>query len=389
MIDLETIKRESKIIREKIECPSSDEELISLAYDSFDIESLIMVLENKPIEQTPSLDDFFDYVMLHDEKITETFLSELYENSEFYEAQAHNVLTRFSLENFGIDSPQETNERIFTEKETLEIIRTFLNSYDEKLDKLFMNMRENGQIGTISNFNLSKGIDGKCFWINSLNKTYILSGEKYNTLSTMSLLIHELGHAYEFNLLTGKSLESRQGIYATLHTEVTSTFFENAFNEFLRENEIKKIEVFNIKERYLKLLFEQFYQAYFVFHSKNFTNGTYFVKVRSGEYRKILKKIIHEFGYDIDLIDHEFNINSLLSYGNSMLTSLKLYEIYKDNPSFFKKEFDRIILSYGIEKNPSIYNCLGISDEDMCEATILESEFEKQKHLALSLGIKK
>ena len=269
-MDANLIKKEVEIVRERIENAKSDEERISLAYDSFDIESLLMVLENKPIEMTPSLDKYFEFVIGHDSRMTSSFLEELYANKEFYEAQAHNVLTRFSLEKFDIHEQTKIEPEVFSEKESLELIRSFLSSYDDKADNLFMTMLSNGQIGSIKDFNLSDGIDGKCFWINSLGKTYILSGEEYNTLSNMSLLMHELGHAYEFYLLTGKSLEARQGIYATLHTEVTSNFFENAFNEFLRKNGINSMEVYRIKERYLKLLFEQFYQMYIAFRSKKF-----------------------------------------------------------------------------------------------------------------------
>ena len=388
-MDANLIKKEVEIVREKIEKAKSDEERISLAYDSFDIEALLMVLENKPIEMTPSLDKYFDFVIGHDSRITSTFLEELYVNREFYEAQAHNVLTRFSLEKFDIHEQTKIEPQVFSEKESLELIRSFLSSYDDKADKLFMTMLSNGQIGSIKDFNLSDGIDGKCFWINSLGKTYILSGEEYNTLGNMSLLMHEMGHAYEFYLLTGKSLEARQGIYATLHTEVTSNFFENAFNEFLRKNGINPMEVYRMKERYLKLLFEQFYQMYIAFRSKKFINGTYFVKTNLMAYKKASKSIRKEFGYYIDLINREFNVNSLLAYGNSMLTSVALYDFFQNDPAFFKRNFEQIIKMYGVRKDPGIYSFFGLSDEDMCEATMLVSEFEKQKTLGLSLGIKK
>jgi len=389
MIDVSLVKKEVELVREKVESATTDVDRISLAYDSFDIESLLMVLENKPIEMTPSLDKYFDFVIEHDDVITKIFLAELYGNREFYEAQAHNVLTRFSLEEFDVLGQTKFDSQKFSKKESLEIIRTFLNSYDEKLDRLFMVMIDSGCIGTIDDFNLSDGIDGKCFWINSLGKTYILSGEKYNTLNNMSLLMHELGHAYEFYLLTGKSLDARQGIYATLHTEVTSNFMENAFNEFLRENNINLKEVYRIKQRYLKLLFEQFYQMYIAFCSRTFNNGTYFVKTKSATYRRCLKNIRKEFGYSIDLINREFNVNSLLAYGNSMITAVGLYDVFKNDKEFFKKHFEEIIMTYGMEKNPGIYECLGIKDEDLCEATMLVPEFEKQKELRLSLGIKK
>lgn len=382
MIDLKSVLKENELVRKRLMNAGSISMRKDLAYDLFEIEGLATMLEGRDILYTPGLHEFFDYVARSDDRFSRIFLEDLYENFEFYMTQSHNVLTRFSDYRFDIFGKSGKEQYTDLGEDSLDILSEFLSSYDEKLYRMFISMYESGRIGTSSMFDdidSNLGIDGKCFWINSLRKTYVLGREEYNDVSSLSLLVHELGHSYEFQLLTDKNFEQRQGIYATNLAEVSSTFLENAFLEFLIENRINTKEALILKHRFLKLLFEQFLQAYIALGSPNVFDGGYFVNVSKESYERAMQKVKKDFGFDVNIKNIELNINSLLVYGNSMLVALGLYKPYKQDPKAFKRDFENILMSYGLCKDNSIYSRLGVTDKDLSEATMLVPELKRDR----------
>lgn len=385
---LTTIEKESKDVRDMIDKAHSISRKKDLSYDSFEIDALLTMLNGYDIDENPSLLDFYDYVRKYEDYITDYYLSDLYRNIEYYDVVSNNVLERLKRANYDYLYHERDIDSIkYEEKDLIEIISDFINGFDETFYKYFRNMVDEGRILTYPFDGDAYGISGKCFLINSLRKTYVISSEVGNTLPNIITLVHELGHTYEFRMLIDKNFETRQGIYATNLCEVSSTFFEVMFNNYLQKNNINLNEVYYIKDKYIYLMFEQFLQVYIALRSSNFMNNSYFINFDVEEFNKIVSKVRRDFNIPLVLHTPSVNINSCLSFGMSMLTSLNLYERYIEDPKSFKKEYDKILMTYGLIKDNSILRKVGVSDENVSTTSALKRELDSQRLLKRKLSI--
>ena len=143
-----------------------------------------------------------------------------------------------------------------------EYIINFYNLIGDSLGNVFVDKLNNGEI--FVNNSLYDNI-GVLFPIESMKKNFILFVESM-CLDEARVLVHELGHDFEFNNLYKSGVN---GIWdkmsRTFYGEVSACFFEYAFINYLIENRIYLEDAFKLKRRYLDTIFDNFKDILIIF----------------------------------------------------------------------------------------------------------------------------
>lgn len=358
-------------------CLSSPSIKRDLAYDLTELDTLALLLKGETIPLDDSNCEYVPYIFKFEMALREALLNEIDLNYEFYGTQAHNVLTRFQENAFDLTYHKRDNDSpMFTANELLEIAYEFLNEFDPKAYSLFKDMYENNRILSHNGLDLTLGLDGKCFSINALRKSFIMSRDYPVDLLGLSIVMHEFGHGYENMLLFDKNLNQRQGIYATFFSEVSAFFFENSFYEFLIKNKINTKESILAKDLFFYLMFEQFLLSYLVLESKEYACEDIYVDLSNQEFKRVYKQFVDNFGFELGLNNTPINLSSTLTYGNSMILSLNLHKLYQSDPKEFKRILDYMLMNYGLTKDNSPYKIFGIEEREMCEVETLDQELK-------------
>lgn len=346
-----------------------------ISYDLNELDILLDLYNGKEItdEELP----YMSSIKKYEYSIIFSIINYINSNYGFYLDQAHNVLTRFDENKFDFNfHRRDYCDKRLSYKELMDIAYDFLSSYDERAYKLFREMKENEQFYTHEDLDYLLGLDGKCFSVNAFRQNFVMTRYIPKNLVDLSILIHEFGHCYEFSKLFDKNLEQRQGIYATNFNELSSFFFENSFYEYLFQNRINPKEALIAKDLFLNLLFEQFLQNYYAF---NILGGYVYdpvVELDEKSSEMVDELIDKNFPSCIKISDIGVDIISTTTYGSSMLLALSLYNLYKENPKYFKKEFENALMSYGLSKDNEIYKLFGIDKKEMYECESLDVELK-------------
>ena len=75
--------------------------------------------------------------------------------------------------------------------------------------------------------------------------------------------------------------------------------------------------------------------------------------------------------------EEEINYKHSFVYGLGSLFSIYLYDCYKKDPVYFKKNFRNMLISYPNKEN--ILDVFGITDSTLCEGIILKKTLEDIK----------
>lgn len=196
-----------------------------------------------------------------------------------------------------------------------ELLKEFLQNFDERIFNLYENYKLNEQI----EFNKGRYENnytclGRCYHINSESKSYI-SVRYGNYIKKPSILPHELAHAYQMKVDSGNVINAQRKILSLL-SEAYAIFIEFAFLDYLKETKYKFLAFSNegLKlDNYLTLI---------EYSSNNLT----------GEYDK--------FKYF-----KEQKLNTLML---SNLVALYWLDLYRTNQSDALKKINEFNNNYGI-----------------------------------------
>ena len=104
---------------------------------------------------------------------------------------------------------------------------------------------------------------------------------------------------------------------------------------------------------------------------------------------KIERKIdVKEFTTYLETIGRNYNIyiipkNNRLSlqdpfiYGFGQLFSIYMYENYKKDPEYFKREFNKSLLDYSLTEGMSSFKRVGVSYEELIKGNTLKKALTK------------
>lgn len=135
------------------------------------------------------------------------------------------------------------NLMYYTEENFKELIYSFFSMYGNSTLKFIKNVIENNKI-ELGSF---KPLDsGAAYTVNSFltKDVYIISSIFDYTIDSMSILVHELGHAID--MMNVANYQGKRNYVSTPFLEVPSCFFEISFLNYLMKNKIETNTTLNI-----------------------------------------------------------------------------------------------------------------------------------------------
>lgn len=261
------------------------------------------------------------------------------------------------------------------EKELDYIFCDFLNHFDKNayLEYVKLIEKENVFYAPLYNYNgvqhsFSLLKDNMIF----ISNTYDNAIDFYRTLS------HEFGHTMEANLYlnNGKSRELNNTLNSPFY-EVPSSFMEYAYINYLLENNIYKKEAKMLLYDYLRELLLNSIYANII--SRIYPDNYIFdeeLNINIKDFNTYLTTL--ERNYNLyNLEKNKISFRDQYIYGFGQLFSIYLYENYKKDPEYFKKEFNKSLLEYSMTEDISSFERVGITYQELTNNEVLKKVLTK------------
>lgn len=254
-----------------------------------------------------------------------------------------------------------------------ELVFDFLNNYDPCLLKFYQEKLERCEIFDTKLY-AQTGYSGLNIPMDSLKKSFIFCEEGSNSIFSSAMLVHELGHSFEKQILYSIGINGNGTAGdKTPFTEVCSRFFEYAFYNYLKENRIYDIDTKICLLNYYKTMLTYIYGMNLICKLDGFFINKYgYVEIEDIDlsiYANKLKEALNY--YDLpSKLGEELSYKHSFVYGLGSLFSLYLYDIYQKDPNYFKKEFRNALINYPYSGISSFEN-LGITMETLTSDKIL------------------
>ena len=196
----------------------------------------------------------------HEKKCTELnryFLDDYLRNKDFFRDYLFEILTEKENNNHEYNGNFITAIE-YSPKEFSEILYDFLKSIGQ--EKIFDRMIRNGIIYSIGNDEIER--DGLILY-NSINgnANVFINNFKY-TLDCMFILIHELGHYFDLDLLGRNPKLNNYYSYVSFMTEVISNLFTKLFLDYAIRNNLDIETIRNILLQYNSDYYCEQFDAY-------------------------------------------------------------------------------------------------------------------------------
>lgn len=253
---------------------------------------------------------------------------------------------------------------------------SFLNSYDEELSNIFLKRLNDNEINFSNKLGLSNGI---ILFIQSLDKTPLfINGDLNLSLYTTSVLAHEFGHLYEYEIAKKSITESHFFVsVSSIYHEVSSQFFRYLFLNYIRDNNIYISNVDILFSRYYLMFLDYIIGLNFICNNDVVLDRDLNVE-SSDKLLQFLSDIREQFNCYNIVSDNVINYKDSFIYGIGSLFGIHLFDTYKNDPIGFKKEFKNAMINYpkiGIEA----FRNLGITREIFEDGSVLKKVLKKQQ----------
>jgi len=294
------------------------------------------------------------------------------ENTLYFDKISSDIIKMFKEINYPFYKTEGKFLNSLTKSDVKDIVLDFLSKYDPKLIGVFNRKLENNEILCAD---LEQYTHGFMCPIDILNTNLIfLSMDLDYSIYYAATMVHEFGHSYEDDIIRktgvlGSSIKSLNSLYQ----EVSSKFFEYAFLNHLKENQIYKDDSLILLNRYYASLLEYMYVINIICKMKNIKEEDNKIVIKDNEIVKYANKIKEELNYHNlpSELDTKLNFKNAFIYGLGTIFSIYLYENYKENPNLFKKEFQNAMSNYtniGVDA----FERIGVTKEKLLEGKILK-----------------
>ena len=208
-----------------------------------------------------------------------------------------------------------------------------------------------------------------------LNDNMIFLSSAYdNNIDFYRTLSHELGHALEaiLYLNSGKERDLNNTFNSPFY-EVSSSFMEYAYINYLLENNIYKEEAkLLLHDYYIELLLNSIYSNIIcrITDIENVFDEELNIDIK--EFNTYLTTLERNYNlYDMFVKD-KVSLEDPFIYGLGQLFSIYLYENYKKDPNYFKKEFSKSLLEYSQTEDMSSFERVGINYDELVKGDTLK-----------------
>ena len=295
------------------------------------------------------------------------FVQEVANNCLLYNSVFTNTLNIFIEEDFPLYKYYQKSYQKLTLKEIQELIFDFLAHYDEKLLQELKNKMDGDELlcGPLI------GYKGTTYSLGSLNTNLMFYTPEFGcNIDSASTIVHEFGHSIEMNSYykVGKTTYF-DIVRGSPYYEISSRFLEYAFLNYLKENNILIEEVSIRIHRLLFDLLVRSYEIMMIYRLEEIEidelDNVYIVDDSIKEEAEEIQKKINYYSLQSSVGD-VFKYRHSFLYGIGTLSAIMLYEKYKEDPNYFKKEFTNASLSYP-NIGLSAFEKVGLTKENMIE----------------------
>lgn len=295
------------------------------------------------------------------------FVQDVANNCLLYNSVFTNTLNIFIEEDFPLYKYYQKSYQKLTLKEIQELIFDFLAQYDEKLLQDLKNKMDGDELlcGPLI------GYKGTTYSLGSLNTNLMFYTPEFGcNIDSASTIVHEFGHSIEMNSYykVGKTTYF-DIVRGSPYYEISSRFLEYAFLNYLKENNILIEEVSIRMHRLLFDLLVRSYEIMMIYRLEEIEidelDNVYIVDDSIKEEALEIQNKINYYSLQSSVGD-VFKYRHSFLYGIGTLSAIMLYEKYKEDPNYFKKEFTNASLSYP-NIGLSAFEKVGLTKENMIE----------------------
>lgn len=309
----------------------------------------------------------------------EPFIRNTLENANIFRNIFNSVLNTFIESNYSFYDDYGKCYYRLTDLQLQEIIFTFLNSYDPKLLEDFKNMLNSGNVLETGLYDETRGFT--CSFGNLNRNLIFFTSVGGTSIDTASTIVHEYGHHYEMKNFYGVGgVNYIQKHLPLPYYEISSRFFEYAFLNYLKENNLYVDDVNKRLGLYYEDLLVRAFDINLLYQMSLIEiDELDNVFIKEENITAISKEIQEKLNYYYlpseqgDVVKYR---NSFV-YGIGSLCAIYLYENYKLDPNNFRKEFRNALLTYPYIKNLSAFESVGITYEKLMSGDTLRKLLKK------------
>lgn len=302
--------------------------------------------------------------------IVKEFLKNIEKDRKIYNILSQAVIDSFSQVKYPfyknnykiVDLPRLTN------KESNEIMLSFLKSFGLEYYSKLIEMSKNNELLGIPSLNYG---EGETTSINTLKKNFIiLSDELGNNVFTTGVALHEFGHAYEFYISNATLSQSLN----TPFYEVSSCFFEYAFFRYLKENKIYT----HSADICLDILYKNMLSYCAEMNLINDISADSEIDEYEFDVDKV-EKMKEDLNYYNLQVSDDIIYTDPYIYGTGYLFAIFLYDSYKQDKEKFNYNFKNMLTSYPFAGNIETFKNFNITEESLKEGKILRKTLNNFK----------
>lgn len=313
----------------------------------------------------------------------EKFVTKIMEKEPFYENLALGVLSGFEKCNYDFYRFNSTCSDLPRVK--MEDILFLLNDFTKYLGKRYndyFNLKyKDYEILITDVIDAENYTCGITLQLDALKRNYIfLDGKAVgDNILMASILAHEFGHAVEMNINSiSNNMTINQLAFSTPFYEVSSSFFENAFLNYLIENKLFVNSANRCLDFYYKSMFSNFSQMLAIAKMRDIslTDGCFVLN--DDEVIKCLDIIKEDFNYYSlpskgDILSY---INTYI-YGLGSLASIYMYDCFLNDKEKFMYEFDKVLSIYQHTNSLDSFDKVGLSEDRIQNGKVLIRTLKK------------
>lgn len=315
------------------------------------------------------IDDYFLYLEKSSDVLKKCFLYYYEKNRSYYQNLFFQVINLYDLYFPFEDDFSPVSSALFSRKEIDEIISQFCASYSSDFYLLYKKHLDKGNILVEKKISNSR-----VYYFNSLKEGIIQIKEQKRDIHFLISLVHELGHLFE------NSIQSISEVYYTSGTclyEVSSSFFERLFLDFLETQHIDPVGCTFVKKEYDIHLYNDAWNSFidtFLERESFWDEKTLSFEVNLSQRKKLTKKIEQIMGY-VPLIQKKRSLCFSTVYGLGSLIALELSSLYQIDPTG-RAKIEQFFREYP-EKDMDALEVLGWKKESFLSQKVLTKHLKK------------
>lgn len=332
----------------------------------FDLYSFNVLMENEFGYGNKHLWEFDDDISSED-----LFLDNVsYEKKKFFE------ISKTVVNNFiEVDYPfyQSYNKSLprLSKKEIVQIVLSFLESFDKEIALKFKNKANNFQI--IETNLIEDGGYINPFEIINDSIIVVGNGEGYN-LDFARSLVHECGHLFELESLYSQNRYNyRSNSMLTPYYEVASSFFEYAFLRYLKDNRIINHSIdLALHNYYLDLFINNFYMNV-ISMKKELTLDGDLIFINESNISSYADNVMNKANY-YDIMHYNEGLDYRFSYiyPIGQLLAIYMYDKYIEDKDKFIMNFKKCLLMYPSLSRLETFKDVGAEYDKLKEGKVLK-----------------